>query len=86
MDKLNEFELQILERTATIYPSLQQHLPYLIVSKRDVTGVGMYVHFIYKEEIEKIGLLELNDVELGIKAHIEWTKKRFRMCRYYRRS
>lgn len=59
MHDLNKFEFSILERLATKYPFVKEHLPFLKVEGREKTGVGMYVNFTYnnppKELRAKIG-------------------------------
>ena len=44
--QLNEFELAILERMATRYPALREHLGQLHVLSREFTGVGSYTTFL----------------------------------------
>ena len=47
MDKLNQLELSILERLERKYFFLKSHIPCIMVKNRELTGVGMYVNFIY---------------------------------------
>jgi hypothetical protein len=47
MDNLNQFELAILDRLSVDNPVIKKHIPFLRVRNREVTGVGMYVHFFY---------------------------------------
>lgn len=47
MDSINEFEHSLLMRLATHYPSVEQHIPYIRITSRTATGVGMYVDMSY---------------------------------------
>jgi hypothetical protein len=61
MDKLNNFEISILERLLNLCPSIRIHIPFLRVMNRENTGVGMYVNFTYVDfdtHIEKLEKLD----------------------------
>jgi len=49
MDKLNHFEVAILEKLSETNPEIKKHIPYLMVKDRQITGVGMYITFNYIE-------------------------------------
>jgi hypothetical protein len=52
MESLNEFELAILEKLSSDYPGIKSHIPYLRIASRKLTGVGMYIDFVYEESPE----------------------------------
>ena len=56
MFELSDFETNIISKIATEYPFIHSHLLQLQVTKRDKTGVGLFVHFSYRDEsnIEQI--------------------------------
>jgi hypothetical protein len=45
MEKLNQFEIAILEKLSADHPVIKKHIPFLTAKEREITGVGMYVHF-----------------------------------------
>lgn len=47
--KLNKLEYSILERLATKYPSVREHMPFIKVDNRLKTGVGMYINLMYDD-------------------------------------
>lgn len=51
MEDLNQLERELLENilkdNRLKYPFLESHFPYLKVSSREKTGVGIYTNFIY---------------------------------------
>jgi hypothetical protein len=57
MAQLNQFELSILNNIAKEYPVLKIHIPFLIVISREITGVGMYVHFDYLNQSNDLPLI-----------------------------
>ncbi len=70
MEELNELELTLLNGLTTKYPSIKSHIPNLKVAQREITGVGMYVHFEYKNFnflLEDINALFSNEEKIEIK-------------------
>jgi hypothetical protein len=59
VEKLNNFELKVLELVSSKYPSLRNHIPYLRVARRKYTGVGIFVYFNYLEPPDDLKSLEL---------------------------
>ena len=55
MEQLNNLEIEILnaiiEENENHYPFLKLHVPYLVVTTRICTGVGMYFNFEYISSI-----------------------------------
>lgn len=71
MEELNELETTLLNRLTEKYPSLKSHLPYLKVSKRQISGFSLYVYFSYvdfTEEPEMINALFSNAEKIEIPA------------------
>lgn len=46
-EELNKLEYAILERLATKYPFVSEHMPFIKVDNRLKTGVGMYINLMY---------------------------------------
>ncbi|MCC9044162.1 hypothetical protein LNQ81_15935 [Myroides sp. M-43] len=67
---MNEFELAVLNSLAKDYPFLKEHIPYLRIKNREITGVGMYVNFVYSQEI-KISNRDFYNVSLSTNENIE---------------
>lgn len=56
MKYLNKLETELLERLSIQYEDIKEHIPYLLVVDREITGVGMYVNLTYSNEhIKKLG-------------------------------
>jgi hypothetical protein len=70
MEKLNELEFTLLEKLSNKYPLLKEHIPYLRVKNREITGVGMYVKFCYLEPIEDKNI-NIPDGSLSANENIE---------------
>ncbi len=70
MEKLNDLEITLLERISLKYPSIKKHIPFLEVSGREFTGVGMYVNFCYTKSIDDIPKLEISDGSLSTNENI----------------
>jgi hypothetical protein len=69
MEELNELELILMNGLTTKHPSLKSHIPYLKVSRREITGVGMYVNFEYVNfdgQLEDINALFSNQENIEI--------------------
>jgi hypothetical protein len=67
MKCLNKLELEILDHVSDKYPMIKSHLPFLQVKNREITGVGIYVNLVYRENpVEKIDILNssLNSNEI----------------------
>jgi len=71
MDELSKLELVLLQKLGEKYPYLKKHFKYLKVRDRVFTGIGMYINFIYTEEIEMIDKLEISDTSLSTNENIE---------------
>nr|WP_315202939.1 hypothetical protein [uncultured Flavobacterium sp.] len=70
MEKLNEFELAVLNSIAKEYPFLEEHIPYLRVKNREITGIGMYVNFVYSQDV-RIKNPDFNNASLSTNENIE---------------
>lgn len=70
MEKINKFESVVLSTLAEKYPFLNEHIPYLRIKNREITGVGMYVNFDYSQEI-KIKDMDFYNVSLSTNENIE---------------
>jgi hypothetical protein len=71
MDELNDFEIALLKRVSLKHPSIKNHLPFLRVSSRKFTGVGMYVNFYYLTSNCKIPDLDILNGVMGINEQIK---------------
>lgn len=71
MEKLNEFEIAVLNRLADKYLTLKVHLPFLEVKDRKITGVGMYVDFSYRNEPIDLKPIEPSTGALSTNDNIE---------------
>jgi len=71
MEELNKLELAVLHSLVKQYPSLKEHIPYLKVRDREITGVGMYVSFIYSEFEDVIKNIEIISASLSTDENIE---------------
>lgn len=61
MHNLNKLEKSIVKRILKIYPGFKFHLPFLRVASREITGVGMYINFVYlKNDINPLDIKMLN--------------------------
>jgi hypothetical protein len=59
MEKLNKFELAILEKLAADEPAIKKHIPYLKVRSRASKGEsGMLIHFAYVQSSEKLDYIK----------------------------
>ncbi len=70
MEELNDLELKLINGLTIKYPSLEFHIPYLKVTQREVTGVGMYVNFAYVDfvgQLEDINALFSNEENIEIR-------------------
>ena len=56
MENLSTFEIEILNRFSKKYAFLETHLPLLSVNHREYTGVGLYINFIYTQDVERLPL------------------------------
>jgi hypothetical protein len=88
MEHLNNFELDILTRAAKTLPELQRHIPNLRIQHRRITGVGMYIDFVYINQndddllgippingpIEGDKIIEIPSLQYGLGYEIEITK------------
>lgn len=61
MENLNELEVLILNKLSLRYPAISYHIPFLRVSSREFTGVGMYVNFCYIETNQNIPIIEIDN-------------------------
>lgn len=71
MEELSELELTLLNGLITKYPQLSSHIPYLKVNKRELTGNGMVVDFLYvdfNEEFGEINALFSNGENIQVKG------------------
>lgn len=71
MEELNDLERTLLNGLTEKYPSLKSHLPYIQVSKREISGFSLYVNFTYidfNEELELINALFSNGEKIEIPA------------------
>lgn len=95
MQKLNRLEFSILERLSTKYPLIKEHIPFLKVSSRKNTGVGMYVNFIYdnpnnealKLEIENSAvstneIIEIDALEYGLGYEVDITDGKIKFIEF----
>ncbi|MBK8909918.1 MAG: hypothetical protein IPM61_01175 [Chlorobi bacterium] len=72
MEELNELEKAILSKLSVKYPAIQEHMPFLRVLNREITGVGMYVNFCYvKDPQVSIPCLEISDGCISTNENIE---------------
>jgi hypothetical protein len=71
MQELNKLEFSILERLSIKYPFIKEHIPYLKVSSRENTGVGMYVNFIYDNPNNKALYVEIDNSSISTNETIE---------------
>jgi len=71
MEKLNKFELSILERLSKKYHGIKNHIPHLRVLNREFTGVGMYVNLCYIDSKELVTNLEILDGAISSNENIE---------------
>lgn len=63
MERLNELDLAILHRVANKASFLTDHIAFLKVRDRVVTGIGMYVNFVYSGDWESLkGIDPPNDL------------------------
>jgi hypothetical protein len=53
MEDLNKLEYSILERLASKYPFVKEHIPFIKVESRLNTGVGMYINLAYNNPSNK---------------------------------
>ncbi len=60
MEEFTSLELALLDVLVKKYPSLQSHLPFLKVSDRQSTEVGMIVNIVYSDMSDK---LEPSDID-----------------------
>jgi hypothetical protein len=67
MDNLTNLESDILSALLKDYPFLGEHIPFLRVSSREFTGVGMYTNFLYIKNVEP---LDIDNDALGIDEYI----------------
>lgn len=76
MDSLNVFEQALLFALAENCPNLYTHIDKLSVVERECTGVGQYIFFNYKNEIDLLlisedvlsndKLIEMKELEVGL--------------------
>jgi hypothetical protein len=69
MENLNKLEFEILNRVSEKYPKIKSHLPLLKVKNRLATGVGMYINFVYTEEL--FDTLEIMNSTLSLNELIQ---------------
>jgi hypothetical protein len=67
---LNNFEREILQQVADAYPFLHSHIPLLRVNSRELTGVGMYVNFTYRDNSDYFSPIPSNYNALSGKSHL----------------
>ncbi len=70
MENLNDFEISILNRISLKYPNIKYHIPLLKVINREITGVGMYINFIYFKPINDIATLEILNGSVSLNERI----------------
>ncbi len=91
MEELNKLEYSILERLATKYPSVSEHMPFIKVETRLKTGVGMYINLIYDNPQNKelnVGIensaistnetIELDGLMYGLNYEVDVTDGRLK--------
>lgn len=69
MEELTDLEKTLLNGLTQKYPSLKSHLSHIKVSKREISGFSLYVHFSYvdfNEETEVINALFSNGEKIEI--------------------
>jgi hypothetical protein len=71
MDNLNGLEISILVRLSYKYPNIKQHIPFIRVLNREVTGVGMYVNFYYIQPNRNFLPLEIFNGSISTNEIIE---------------
>lgn len=71
MNNLNAFELSILESCSNEYPQVKEHIPFLTVTDRERTGVGMYINFSYLSHAEQLPRIASNYESIGSREIIE---------------
>lgn len=71
MEKMNTFETAILNRLADNYPTIKLHLPFIEVKNREVTGVGMFVNFSYRNEPVDLKLIKPLNGAISTNDNIE---------------
>jgi hypothetical protein len=77
MERLNEFEFSILNRLASKYKFLADHIPFLRVKDREITGVGMYVNLIYSVDGKSLQWIDPPDASLTTNEKIEISGLKF---------
>jgi hypothetical protein len=71
MKDLEEIELTLVHGLTKEFPQLKSHIPFLRVSERIITGVGMYVNFVYEgcdENFEAINVFYSGQENIAIKS------------------
>ena len=58
MENLNQLEVALFESLAVQYPGIKHHISKLKVTRRELTGVGMYIHFSRTGNDDKITIPE----------------------------
>lgn len=71
---LNIFESTLLEKISDKYPEIKSHLPYLLVENIQITGVGMYINFLYKESRKILNKIIPENCFLSVQNNIQIKK------------
>jgi len=71
MKEMNHFEFAILKRVSLKYPFIEDIIPLLEVESRLLTGVGMYINFVFPDKHKKSLKLKIDDISLSTNELIE---------------
>ena len=71
MENLNKLEVSILKRLAKKFPSINEHLDFIKVENRIITGVGMYINIIYSNPNNLELHLGINNLAISTNERIE---------------
>jgi len=65
MNNLNKLEVYVLNRLSEKYPIVKKHIPCIMVSSREVTGVGMYVNFRYCKALDISEVIDMPNISIS---------------------
>lgn len=70
-NSLNQIEeailIEIFNYNYKKFPSLKEHLPFVMVKSREYTGVGMYIHFEYL--IKEIDFVKISNTHAFLSSN-----------------
>jgi hypothetical protein len=80
MKKLNEIELALLTKLSNKYDLLSNHVPFLRVTNRKKTGVGMYIKFDYSKIDKVLKEVEPRNAAISTNELIEVSNLKYGLC------